>query len=933
MIRFIWKNWWRHKERFLLLLIGALIVSSGLSYLVGLSQSNKGTVVDSLQKRWNASYHIVVRPPDSRSVTEEKGLLEPNYLSGLTGGITLEQYETIKDVTNVDVAAPISMIGYTMYIVDHKTIQHTYDGIYKKTFTITTDTGPKVQKRKSHYFYPIGGGIDIKTVGIEIQKKLGLLPGGGKLSAGVNVLLAAIDPEAEARLVGLDEAVIDLGDSRYFRENDESSSITGSGETPWKTTRLPILMTNKEYVDKTYEYEIARLDLPFDFDTAQETLDKIKENGGEDFLETIPTVEKNVYSINSQELYEQFIESITGIDLTSKEPLTEISEVESTLLLREKPSPLTYNTVTSPFFDRWPYAYEVEPYIVKSDGEDALRDETYRPIKLFSQDFAKLPRITPYWIGFFDPGKLNISLDPLTELPMETYRPASANLVLDAEEQPVNPPVKLKPVDESFSFLTKSPSMLTTIDAAAEILGDKPISAIRIKVEGVTDVSEQSQAVLEKAANEIETKTGLITDITLGSSPQPTLTHIPAVNGEEELGWFEQPWVKIGSTFTIFNETKVGFSGVIASVIGVAVVYVFASNIVSLLARRKEFAVLLAVGWRPSQLSKMIVVEALLLGSFTALIAWLMLGLVHVAQGTDTSMLRVLLIGLFGLSIYGLGSIIPAFLARRIAPYETMRTGEITRSSHRLWRTKGVISLAVSYLLGKMKRSSLSIIAIALPTSLLSFFIFITFRLQGVMYTTWLGQYVSLEVGPSHYLAMGVSLLIAILTTAEIMWQNVSERSSEIALLKAIGWQDESIRWLILLEGIFSGIIAGVLGLSISLSIVWGMYQEFPLEHLGFMLVTGVVPIIAGILGAILPTARAVRVSPSQGVGGQYSNKQKIEKRLKVAMAAVMIIFLAGVITIMLTLVPNTTGSTNTPSTPDKEIVPATGEMDSLKEE
>ncbi len=88
MLRFIWNSWWRNKERFILLLVGVLIVSTGLSYLIGTTQANNGTVVDELQKRWGSSYDIVVRPEGSRSVTEDLNLLEPNYMSGLDGGIS-----------------------------------------------------------------------------------------------------------------------------------------------------------------------------------------------------------------------------------------------------------------------------------------------------------------------------------------------------------------------------------------------------------------------------------------------------------------------------------------------------------------------------------------------------------------------------------------------------------------------------------------------------------------------------------------------------------------------------------------------------------------------------------------------------------------------------------------------------------------------------
>src|SRR5699024_254204 len=155
-------------------------------------------------------------------------------------------------------------------------------------------------------------------------------------------------------------------------------------------------------------------------------------------------------------------------------------------------------------------------------------------------------KVIPRWIGSFAPTLLDISQDPLNELPMETYRPAQAELVLDGSEQPVNPPRPLTPpnntVTANENFLEHPPMMLTTLDAAVDLaLDDRPISAIRMKVDGVEDLSEESQAKVEQVAEEIERETGLITDIILGSSPQPTLVHVPAINETEELGWVEQP--------------------------------------------------------------------------------------------------------------------------------------------------------------------------------------------------------------------------------------------------------------------------------------------------------------------------------------------------------------------------------------------------------
>ncbi|MBE1557085.1 ABC transporter permease [Sporosarcina limicola] len=477
---------------------------------------------------------------------------------------------------------------------------------------------------------------------------------------------------------------------------------------------------------------------------------------------------------------------------------------------------------------------------------------------------------------------------------METYRPTTAELVIDANDNPINPPKLLKPAGFAMDFLSTPPSMLTTIEAAELFMGDKPISAIRIRVAGVAELSDDSQLVVEKVAREIEEQTGLLTDITLGSSPQPTLVHVPAINEEEALGWFQQPWVSIGSSITLFREAKIGFSGLIVSTMAVAVIYVWASSLVSLLARRKEFAVLLAVGWRPNQLSKLLFMESAILGIFVALISWMMLGFVYVTEGATVLPSRFVLTGLFGFVVYVLGAVIPGLLVRQISPYEAMQTGEISKASGRMVRTRGLLSMAFNHFTGKWKRSLLSIIAIALPTSLLALFLYVTVRLQGIMYTTWLGQYVALEVGPVHYTAMAVALMIAILTTAEIMWQNIAERQGEIALLKAVGWKDRNVRLLILIEGMFSGLFAAIIGLALAFGMMWGLYGQFPTDELVFILATGFIPIVIGILGTILPAERAVRVSPVRGVGGNYSNRKVIEKRLKWMIIVIFLLVLGA---------------------------------------
>jgi len=164
------------------------------------------------------------------------------------------------------------------------------------------------------------------------------------------------------------------------------------------------------------------------------------------------------------------------------------------------------------------------------------------------------------------------------------------------------------------------------------------------------------------------------------------------------------------------------------------------------------------------------------------------------------------------------------------------------------------------------KRNSLSILAIALPTSLLAVFLIITIRFQGILYLTYIGQFIAFEVGVVQYTAIIVALIIAILTTAEIMWQNIADRKEEVALLKAVAWRNRHIRYLIWFEGLIIGLIAAIIALIIAFTITWVLYQQIPTEHLSFILLTGFIPLIVGVLGTIIPAERAVRMSPIKGL-------------------------------------------------------------------
>ncbi|MFD1018356.1 ABC transporter permease [Thalassobacillus hwangdonensis] len=928
MLRFIWNSWWRNKQRFILLLIGALIVSIGLSYLVGISQATNATVTEELQKRWKSSYDMVIRPPGSRSVTEDRNLLEPNYLSGLHEGISLDQYESIKNMEDIAIAAPISMIGYTMYGTTVKKVDYKEPGIYRFTRTHETSNGANVHKIEVDSYFAVGGGIDEPLAAY--TREYGISRFSGELGSSIEVLIAAVDPEAEAALVGLDDSMITETDetNAFFEGSTEiSKRDVGDGLVD---NRIPVILSSKSFVDNSSSYKIARLNLPFGAEESQETVKKMEDNGGKAYLDDIEANVVDEFTFTSEDVHEQRIEMI-------KQNSSEVSSSDDFSWIVYKPTPVDYQEVTSPFNERWPYAYQVRPFTLPEESMHPV-EHAYRPVEFFGKgngaSTRDMPRVRFDFKGVFDPSKLDISKDPLNELPMETYFPSTAKLVMDKNQQPVNPPTQLKPLDNPYGFLTKPPLMLTTLDAAAEILGEDPISSIRVKVAGVDVISEENEKKLNAIATKIEKETGLIVDITLGSSPQPAVTHIPASGEQPSIGWVEQPWIKLGSSITIFKESKFGLSNLIACVIAVAVVYVFSSNLIMMYARKKEFAVLLSLGWRPDKLSRMLMIEALILGVFVSMVSWSILGVIYATEDIQTSIARLIFIALFGLIIYLSGSVIPAILVRRISPTEAMKSGEVSKRKRRFVGSSSLIGMGINQMLTQWKRTCLSVISIALPTSMLIVLLFITFRLQGVMYTTWLGEFTAMEVGSMHYLAMGVALLIAILTTTEIMWQNVAERRPEFAVLKSLGWRNGTISRLIVWEGAANGIIAAVVGFTLAIGMIRLVYGQYPQDSWLFLSATTLIPIITGMIGALLPAIGAMRITPGQGFHGGISNSKRSEKIIRYVLGAGGAALSAGIVALLVFAIPDISNQSAKSETSDSTSVQGTsGDVEVFQDE
>ena len=118
MSRLAWSQLRYRAARSVALLLGVLVAVTAFCVLTASARTSQLRTAGTVSAHFRAAYDILVRPKGSRTRLESStGTVQPNFLSGIYGGISLRQYHDIAQLPGVSVAAPIAMVGYSLPIV------------------------------------------------------------------------------------------------------------------------------------------------------------------------------------------------------------------------------------------------------------------------------------------------------------------------------------------------------------------------------------------------------------------------------------------------------------------------------------------------------------------------------------------------------------------------------------------------------------------------------------------------------------------------------------------------------------------------------------------------------------------------------------------------------------------------------------------------
>ena len=891
MGRLAWSQLRFRTARVVALLAGLLLAATAFTVLTAASHTAQLRTVGTVSSHFVPAYEILVRPRGARTGLEARtGTVQPNFLAGIYGGITMAQYHEIAALPGVSVAAPIAMVGYALigasvsFTIPAADYRRPGRQLYRYQTTWVSDDGTSRVTQPAFYTYvtpdqlqydPFSGdtqelvpGHGAETVcpnssgsltaspfGIANQtspvcwSKLKGIPfrppaPGYLVTWAVPVLIAAIDPAAEAKLDGLNHAVVS---GHYLPEKADSTTKDGragfpvlassaSGVDEYAITTLQRLGTPKTPPDMTVPWRAQEASAPGQTLVTQRT--------------------------TAQQAYRQLLGDIASSAGGSRLPIATYWSVGPVSYRRTATGKLVPLQVHNPL-STWRAIGGVGT--VSMDDEDSA----YRRV-------LEHTRATPYGgsvagpllVGTFDPARIR-SFSPLSEVPLGGYQPVVAAPATPASRRALHG-ADLLPNQNLGGYVTQPVNLITSLSAlpalqnsiqyGRDVHASDPISVIRVRVAGVTGPNRLSLERIREVAQQIAVRTHLDVDIVAGSSPAPTTVDLPA-------GKFGQPalsltefWVKKGVAVAILSAVDKNSVVLFVLILVVCLLFVANSATAAIRGRRRELGVLACLGWTRPRLFAAVLGELAAIGLAAGVLGAAAALPLSAAFGLSASAGRAALAVPVAIAVALIAGLIPAWLAARADPVVSVRPAVLAVRRGR--QPGGVTGLAATNVLRTPGRALVGAVSLAVGITALTMVTALSLAFRGVVVGSLLGDAVAVQIRGVDYVAVAATVVLGVLAVADVVFLNITERSAELAAIRAFGWPESTLSRLVVTEGVIIGLAGSLAGAAVGL----GAAAAFAGQAPGPLYLVAAAAVVLGVLvtaaAAFLP-AQALRHLPA----------------------------------------------------------------------
>jgi putative ABC transport system permease protein len=902
--RLAWSQLRFRPARALALIAGVLFAATAFTVLTAASRTAQLRTTGTVSAHFAPAYDILVRPRGARTAQESKtGTVQPDFLWSIYGGITMAQYRQIEQVPGVQVAAPIAMVGYAQLQaemfepVPAAALAGSGRQLYRISTTWVSGNGASRVTQPPGYLYvtPLrltqpanGNGPVTDGTGRGCALGNGSLPSPGANPFGtaaqsytrcwsrvnqydlppppggvaapryteagyfvtwiIPVLIAAIDPDAEAALDGLNKALVSGG---YLKENEGDRGAI-----------LPVLVSSGSGMNESAQTTLQQLTAPSVMADMDAAWASAQASAPGRTVATVRTTAQQAYAAVLKELGP----AVTQIkrlgpgrqSVSTGTPVTGYWSV----------GPVDYQPATAGALRARQVVNPPSVWNTGSLARVAMDDEDsqYRTVTSHAKVAAQTTQAggSPLALikvaGVFDPARMR-SFDPLSQVPLGAYQPVVAAPATAASSRALHGG-DLLPSQNLGGLVSQPVNLITTLAALPKLENSKvytgvpaadPISVIRVRVAGVTGPDALSRERINAVAQQIAQRTGLDVDIVAGSSPSPVTIGLPAGKFGQPPLTLSENWVKKGVAVAIITAVDKKSAVLFTLILVVCVLFVGNAATAAVRGRRRELGVLACVGWRRSRLFTSVLGELAGAGLAAGLLAAAIAVPVSAALGLNAPPGRVLLAVPIAMAVAVVAGLTPAWLAARTDPVSSVRPPVLPVG--RAHQPRGITSLALLNVARTPGRTLIGVVSLAVGIAALTMLTAVTVAFRGVVVGSLLGDAVAVQVRGVDYVAAGATVALGVLAVADVVFLNITERAAELATMRSFGWRDTVLARLVVTEGGVIGAIGSLAGAGLGLAGAAWFAGQLPARLLAIAAAAVAAGILITAAAALLPAA------------------------------------------------------------------------------
>lgn len=742
------------------------------------------------------SYDLLVRAKENKHPLEkELGIVPENYIGFGEGGISIEEWESIKQHPDVEIAAPVASVGFFPGVLSNVSIEEQNHSTRNILQFFTTDGIHEYPISKEYACILLKSSTfdDGISPFEELVSDLDLLDFCTSKYAGFPLpatyhLLVGIDAEEEQKLTGIP---FELNQSGYGAQLKYLMGYENA-------TVVPILEIDHEGQSLIANLTIDTIDI--DEKKTQSLREQMGlvnpgESGPSIFLqlfhtEGYPKLLAQLMELKATNRLELSVNLGSHLKAFEQEPITITTKgtVENMVLDGQGTLGLANYSLSSTYFKvgHLNYEWDGENWVIKKIGENGdvplyrtIEKVSYDGEEYLEEEKRKEVKFITDPIGTVEIGE---AVENLASSPLGIYQFAPVHYI----DSKTGEKIKMKPTTTPGSFISPPAKGVTTIEAAAAIKGDRPIDAIRVRIKGIAGYTDEAREIIDRVAQDIE-EMGLDATIVAGASPQKLKVKV------EGIGLVEESWTTLGAAGSIVHLWNINNAILGVLFLFTSIIYILTRLLFWHVSRERDILLLANLGWQERHIYRLHRNEILL----TILSAYIFsLPLVFWADrrlglSTDLYITHLLC---FCMTIIFIIFMVSWKTKKILGGQTRYRKG--TKSFRNRFYHSFVIR-NILYYFQFFRNQCLQLMIVGL----LSSFIFFSIReTKNQTKITLLGDYINMQIQDWHILLLISIYILAFFSLAEALLSSLQVRKKEMELFQSIGWQRSHIVQLYMKE-------------------------------------------------------------------------------------------------------------------------------------